>query len=76
MSTTDRICPADYLVQADGSIALNKAGSAVAALTEAQRWARLQLAAASVGAALANVVGDDGAALEFFKAAGEPQCRV
>lgn len=36
-------------------------------LMEAQRWAQLQLAAASVGAALANVVRDDGAALEAFK---------
>lgn len=66
MPTTDRTGPLDYLVQADGSISLNKAGVAVAALTEARRWARLQLAAASVGAALANVVRDDGEALESF----------
>lgn len=68
MPTTDvPTGPLDYLVQADGSISLNKAGVAVAALTEAQRWAQIQLAAASVGAALANVVCDDGSALESFK---------
>lgn len=67
MTTSDRTHPADYLVHADGSISLNKAGAAVTTLMEAQRWAQRQLAAASVGAALANVVRDDGAALESFK---------
>jgi hypothetical protein len=66
MFSTEPLCPADYLIQADGSITLNRAGQVVSALTEAERWARAQLAAASVGAALASVVHDDGAGLRSF----------